>query len=547
MCGEPTSQRFWEVSRFSSATWLDVGRGVPVNARWALSAVIVGSGIVFLDGTIVTVALPAIGESLRSPRLGVLEAQSYIYNAYLLTLSALLIPAGVLTDAHGRRRMFVLGLIGFGATSALCGLAPTLEWLIAGRILQGAAGALLIPGSLAIITSGFQGTERARAFGLWAGASGITAIIGPVIGGVLVDSVSWRAAFFLNLPLVAFAWWAAVRGVAESRDPNARRIDWLGAFLSALAVGGLVLGLIRGQETNWDTPVAFAAIAVGVGASIATYRRVRSGGLIPLELFESRVFKVINVTTLLIYGGLSTVLYFLTIFLQGSLGYTATTAGLASVPAILFLAALSHRVGKWAGDKGPRGFLTVGPGLMGIGAWMLSLIPASSSAWTEIGSPPQDYTLHVLPGILVFGVGAMLMVAPLTEALMGSVDPDHAGIASAFNNAVSRIGPQLASAVIFIAVTAIFYGILSQQGVDVPDVRSTVAPLNRPAPGTGSELVEASRRASTEAFGVAMWVSASLLFAGAVTNLIGLKHCRPSGIESVTLAGQTCVPVEDSS
>src|SRR4029079_1832241 len=229
-------------------------KGVGMSRKfWIIFAAVLGSGIVFLDSTVVNVALPRIGRDLPRIFLGVLEGQSYIYNAYLLTLSSLLILAGALSDYYGRRRMFLYGLIGFGATSVLCGLAPNTELLVLFRILQGAAGAVLVPGSLALLTANFSGEEQGRAFGIWAGASGATTILGPVVGGLLVDSVSWRAAFLINIPLVALAVWATWKHVPESRDEQATsHFDWLGAAVVALAVGGLAFGTIYGQERHWS-------------------------------------------------------------------------------------------------------------------------------------------------------------------------------------------------------------------------------------------------------------------------------------------------------
>src|SRR3984893_7027114 len=238
--------------------------------RWILVAAVLGSGIVFLDSTVVTVALPRIGRDLPRSFLGVLEGQSYVYNAYLLTLSALLILAGALSDFYGRKRMFLYGLVGFGATSVLCVIAPTMELLVLFRILQGAAGAMLVPGSLALLTANFSGEEQGRAFGVWAGASGATTILGPVIGGFLVDTVSWRAAFFINVPLVIVAAWATWTHVPESRDEKATsHFDWLGAAVVALAVGGLAFGAIYGQQRAWRDPIGYVALAVGVIASVA--------------------------------------------------------------------------------------------------------------------------------------------------------------------------------------------------------------------------------------------------------------------------------------
>src|SRR5467141_4734955 len=239
------------------------------RSRWILAAAVLGSGIVFLDSTVVNVALPRIGRDLPRSFLGVLEGQSYIYNAYLLTLSALLILAGAVNDYYGRKRTFLWGLLGFGVTSVLCGFAPTTELLVLFRILQGAAGAMLVPGSLALLTANFSGEEQGRAFGTWAGASGATTILGPVIGGLLVDTISWRAAFLFNVPLIIVAVWANWNHVAESRDEQATaNFDWIGAAVVALAVGGLAFGAIYGQQRAWRDPIGYIALAVGVVASI---------------------------------------------------------------------------------------------------------------------------------------------------------------------------------------------------------------------------------------------------------------------------------------
>src|SRR5229473_1231554 len=238
--------------------------------RWILVAAVLGSGIVFLDSTVVNVALPRMGRDLSRSFLGVLEGQSYVYNAYLLTLSSLIILAGALSDFYGRRRMFLYGLAGFGATSVLCGLAPTMELLVLFRILQGVAGALLVPGSLALLTANFSGEEEGRAFGTWAGASGATTILGPLIGGLLVDTISWRAAFFINVPLVALAAWATWVHVPESRNDQATpTFDWLGAAIVAFSVGGLAFGTIYGQQREWRDPIGYIALALGVVATVA--------------------------------------------------------------------------------------------------------------------------------------------------------------------------------------------------------------------------------------------------------------------------------------
>lgn len=505
--------------------------------RWALIATVLGSSMVFLDSTVVNVALPRIGQELPTPRFGVLEAQSFVYNGYLLSLSALLILAGALNDYYGRKRMFTVGLVGFGLVSALCGAAPTMELLIVFRILQGAMGALLVPGSLSILTATFSGEEQGRAFGIWAGASAWTTILGPALGGFLVDAISWRAAFFINVPLALFAWWATARHVEESRDEEASgRFDWLGAFVVALAVGGLSLGAIRGQERQWQDPLAWAALVIGgvAAASLPYLMTRRRNPLVPPRLFRSRNFTVTNISTLAIYGSLYVIFYFLPIYLQGTIDYTATAAGLAGIPGVVFLAAFSARFGSLAGRYGPRWFMAVGPMISAIGTFWYLRMPANSAPWQARFSdarsllPPVDYWIDVFPGVLVFGIGAMVFVAPLTTALMTSVPVRNSGLASAINNAISRVGPQLAGALIFIAVTATFYAGLSARVPDMdfsdPQTRSAVSPLNEPAPSVPGSVVAVARQESTEAFRLAMGASAALLVIGGVVNAVGIRN-----------------------
>lgn len=500
------------------------------SKTWTLIAAVLGSSIVFLDSAVLTVALPAIG---REPRLfvDVLEAQNYIQYGYLLTLSSLLILAGALSDFFGRKRMFVIGLMGFGIASALCGLAPNLELLILARLLQGAAGALLVPGSLAILTNNFEGEEQGRAFGIWAAASGLAPILGPFIGGLLVDNFSWRWIFLLNLPFTVVAVWAAVKHVKESRDERSTgQFDWLGAFLVALAVGGLSFGTIYGQQRQWQDPIAFVAIAVGALTTVALplyFNRVKHP-LIPLSMFRSRNFTVTNVSTLLIYGALYVTFFFLPVFLQGTLGYSASAVGLGSIPGSVFLIFLSTRFGTLASRYGPRLFMTVGPLIMAVGLLWIARIPHDSVAWQfDIGNPQtwapsSGYFTDVLPYYLIFGVGLSIMVAPLTTALMRSVPGRQAGLASAINNAISRVGPQLAGALIFVVVTASFYVTLGGlvPGIDTTSgqVRADIPPLNQPASSVPADQVAAARIASTDAFHLAMLSASTLLFAGALTN-----------------------------
>jgi EmrB/QacA subfamily drug resistance transporter len=502
--------------------------------RWILTAAVLGSGIVFLDSTVVNVALPRIGRDLPRAFLGVLEGQSYVYNAYLLTLSALLILAGAVNDYYGRKRTFLYGLVGFGVTSALCGLAPTMEMLVVFRVLQGAAGALLVPGSLALITANFSGEEQGRAFGTWAGASGATTILGPLIGGLLVDTISWRAAFFINIPLVAVAAWATWVHVPESRDDKASgQFDWMGAAIVAFAVGGLAFGTIYSQQRAWSDPIGYVALAVGVLATIALplWMRRAIHPLIPLELFRSRNFTVTNISTLLIYGALYVTFYYVGLFQQGTLGYAAAAAGAAGIPGSLFLIFFSRRFGTLAARYGPRMFMAVGPVLMGLGVLWYARVPASSTAWKLVPGnpktywPPLSYFTDFLPGSIIFGLGIMVLVAPLTTALMTSVPVRNSGLGSAINNAISRVGPQLAGALIFVFLTATFYSTLASHvpGLDVTSeaFRNSVSPLNTPA---NPLLVAPVRDASTSSFHLAMIIGAGLLLAGAIVNAVGIRN-----------------------
>lgn len=531
--------------------------------RWTMVAVILGSGIVFLDTTVVTLALPRIGQELPSGLIGVLEGQSYVANGYLVTLSALLILAGAMNDYFGRSRMFGIGLLSFGATSLMCGLAPNLELLILFRVLQGASGALLVPGSLSIITATFQGEERGRAFGVWAGASAVTTIIGPVVGGVLVNSVSWRAAFLINVPLLAVAYYATRRHVPESRDTEATgQFDWLGAGVVVLAVAGLSFGAIRGQQSEWQDSSAFVALAVGAVATAAfpILMSRRPNPLVPLDLFRSRNFSVTNISTFLIYGALYVTLGFAGIFLIGTLGYNEPGAGIAGLPSTLLLALLSTRFGGLAGRYGPRTFMAVGPLLMAAGLLWLARIPMDSAPWVfGFGSgqtllPPADYLVDILPGYVVFGFGLAIMVAPLTTALMSSVPEHNSGVASAINNAISRVGPPLAGALIFIAIAGSFYDNLADRApaVDVssPAVRRQISPLNPPPEDADPTTVSAVRGASTDAFSMAMIVSAGLMVLGAGVNAFGIhnpKRGERAGGEAVGLGPDAGAPVEKSS
>jgi len=499
-------------------------------------AAIVGSSMVFLDGTVMNLALKKIGEQLPATLVSTLEGQTYAVSGYLAVLAALLVLAGALADYHGRRRVFAIGLVGFGAASALCGLAPNMELLVLFRLLQGAAGALLVPCSLAILTALFEGQARARAFGLWAAATSATAVVGPVVGGLLVDGVSWRAAFFINLPLVVIALYATARYMAETRAEDATGgFDWLGSAVAIVAVGGLAFGAIRGQDRRWEDPLAWGALAAGAVALVAfpVLMARRPNPLVPLALFRRRRFATINLSTLLIYAALYTTLWFQALFLQGVIGYSATAAGIVGLPTWVMLTLLSARVGELAGRYGSRPFLVVGPLIMAAGLLWLARVPATTEPWAlafDVPStfvPPLSSVVDILPFVLLQGFGISLVVAPLTATLMSSVPVRNAGVASAINNAVSRIGQPLVSALIFVVVSGSFYAALAGAvpGVDPadPTLRSLVQPLNPPAASASPAIAAAARIASVDALRLAAVVCALLLAGGSLANWFGLR------------------------
>jgi EmrB/QacA subfamily drug resistance transporter len=512
--------------------------------RWTLAAAVLGSGIVFLDSTIVNLALKRIGQELPTTNLGVLEGQAYINSGYLAVLAALLIIAGALADEYGRRRIFVIGLVGFGIVSVLCGIAPTMEFLVVARLLQGAAGALLVPGSLAIITASFEGAARARAFGLWASATSALTLLGPVVGGLIVDNLTWRLAFLVNVPLVAIAAYAAIRHVTESRNPDADpRFDWVGSIVGALAVGGLAFGAIRGQDRQWNDSIAWIALAVGVVCLVLfpILMARRPHPLVPLSLFRIREFAVINLSTFLIYGALYVGFTYSALLYQGTLGYSALGSAIVGLPTGILLVTFSARVGGLVGRFGPRIFLVVGPLLMAAGQLWLARIPATSAPWVaslnDIKSliPPIDVVIDVLPAVILFGIGISMVVAPLTSTLMSSIPSANSGLGSAINNALSRVGQPLIGALIFIAISASFYSSLATQvpGLDPSDpaIRAAIVPLNPPKAGVSQEEAAAAKVASVDAFHLAALVSVGLLVAGAATNGIGLRRERVAGVD----------------
>jgi EmrB/QacA subfamily drug resistance transporter len=409
------------------------------RGRWTLAAVILGSGAAFLEGSVVSIALPAIGREFDL-ELGGLQ---WIVNGYMIALSSLIILGGSLGDQYGRRRIFVIGAVGFSVASVLSALAPSAEVLVSARVLQGAAGAMMVPGSLAILEASFAPEDRGQAIGAWAGFAGISTAIGPFAGGALIDAGSWRLVFLIVVVVAGPAALIALRYIPESRDEELTgRPDWLGAALVSFGLGGVVYALVETGGRGLDDPIVAVLGVLGVAllvAFVGVERRV-SRPLIPFEVFRSRQFSGANLATLANYFALGGAFFFLALELQTVLGYSALEAGAATFPATLLLLLLSPQAGKISGRIGPRWPMTVGPLVTAVGFLLLGRLDADS-----------HYITDVLPGILVFGFGLTTFVAPLTTAVLAAV-PDHqAGLASAISNAFARLAQLGSSAVLPLA------------------------------------------------------------------------------------------------
>lgn len=395
------------------------------EARWVLLATVLGSGIAFLDGTIVNVALPSIAADLDAS----LADLQWVLDAYLVTLSALVLLGGSLGDRFGRRRVFLLGLGGFTVASGLCGLAPDVRVLIAARALQGVGAALLVPGSLAILAAVFAPEDRAKAVGAWSGLGGVASAVGPFLGGWLIDSVSWRLAFFVNLPFAAVVALAS-RHVPETRSGTEDHLDLRGAATASAGLAMLTFGLIE------EVPGATVA-GLGLLAAFLVVEARSPQPMLPLGIFRSRQFSGANATTFAVYAALSGAFFLLAVELQASLGYSALEAGSALLPVTLIMLALSARAGALAQRIGPRLPMAVGP--LGVAAGLL--------LWTRVDAG-STYVGAVLPGAVVFGLGLSLTVAPLTATIMAAADEQHLGVASGVNNAVARVAGLLAVALL---------------------------------------------------------------------------------------------------
>jgi EmrB/QacA subfamily drug resistance transporter len=404
------------------------------QGRWVLATAVLGSAMVFVDGTVVNVALPHIGSALHSGLSGL----TWTINAYTLTLASMILLGGSLGDRFGRKQVFVVGVVWFAAASLLCGLAPNIDSLIAARALQGVGGALLTPGSLAILQSSFRTEDRARAIGAWSGLAGIAGAAGPFVGGWLVEVASWRWIFLINLPFAVVVVYAAVRHVPESRDPSAsHHVDVFGAALGALGLGALTQGLIAWQEKGSGS--VLLAVGVGISALIGfvVQEHRAADPMLPLGIFSSRLFTAANLVTFAVYAALGGVFFWLVLFLQVVPRFAPLEAGLALIPMTVLMLLLSARAGALATRIGPRLPMTVGPLLCAVGVGLLSRLGTSTS-----------YATDVLPPVILFGLGLSLTVAPLTATVLAAAPDNHAGLASGVNNAVARVAGLLAVAVL---------------------------------------------------------------------------------------------------
>ena len=495
--------------------------------RFTIIATILGSIVVFLDATVVNVALPVISDDLGTG----LADQQWVVEAYLLALVALLLVGGSLGDQFGRRRIFIIGLGLFGVTSILCGIAPSSGVLIASRGLQGLAGALLVPGSLAILAATFEGAERGKAVGTWTAWTGIATVIGPAGGGALIEALSWRAIFLVNVPLILVTMWIAHRCVRESVDPEAdRHIDWLGILMSAVGLGLPVFALIQQPTHGWGDPMVFGSLIAGIAifALFIVWESRYPHAILDLSLFKVRNFAVTNIETLVVYAGLFGAFFFITLFLQQTAGYSPIGAGLATTPVSVVMFVLSPRFGKMSTGIGPRVPMSIGPVIGGIGLLLLMRVGAD---------PDPNYLTEVLPALLVFGVGLSATVAPLTATALNSVEERHVGIASGINNGVSRVAGLLAIAILGALIAGKFTSTIdsnlagkqlspqAEQSVnDAKEKPLGAADTADLAAVEASTVDDAVSDASTQSFHLGVAVGGVLMIIGGVIAGIGLRN-----------------------
>ncbi len=505
-----------------------------------LLAAVLGTSVVFLDATVTSVALPAIRGDLG----GGLAGQQWVTNAYLLALGSLLLIGGSLGDVFGQKRVFLVGVAGFGVTSALCAVATSIPELCVFRSMQGVCAALVTPTALALIIHVFPEDERARAIGTWTAASSIVGVIGPFIGGVLIAAGSWRLIFLLNAPLVLVTVTLTARGVPPGESAgSAERLDFPGAFLAAVTLSGLVFAVTEEPARGWSTLV-IGSLAVGILGGIAFVgREARTRApMLPLSLFRERNFTIGNLATLTAYLGLGGVIFLLPVFLQEVSGYSPVQAGLALLPVTLLMITLSRRFGALADRVGSRVLISVGALVAGCGLLLLARVDQRA-----------DYVAEVLPALLVFGLGLAMLVAPLTATVLGAVEEDHAGVAAAVNTTLSRVAQLFAVAVLGAVVSLAFAG-----RVDATLRRTAIGPGSRAAinrakrqplgspslvgapPGERALLRATFEDASVHAFRVADTIAAVLVASGGLIAFAGIRNPRRSVAAELCPAGALC-------
>ena len=486
--------------------------------KLVLVASILGSFVAFLDVSVVNVALPAIRNDLG----GGMSAQQWIVDAYLVTLGSFILLAGSLSDLFGRKRVFVAGLIGFGVTSLLAAIAPGATVLIVARGLQGATGALLVPSSLAIIVANFKGAEQGKAIGTWTAWTGVAFIVGPLVGGALVDVSSWRWVFAINVVPIAATVAVVARMPAEPRPAEKSHVDLPGAILCAVGLGGMIYGLIEAPARGWGAPSIYLPLVGGAAAFAAflIYERSAPHPMLDFKLFRIRNFARGNIATAAIYAGLTAFTFVLTVYLQQVSGYSATASGLALLPVTILMFLLSPVAGRLAGKHGPRWFMTFGPLIAAAGFLLLLRMHARASFFAD-----------VLPGILLFGLGLAATVSPLTAAILGDIDQRQAGIGSAINNAIARVAGLLAVAAIGALLAARFGAAIDAHPADhrAADAQAFLAdakerPLVTSVPKEHADLHPLLEDASVSALRASLWAMAGLLVAGGLISAAGIRN-----------------------
>lgn len=496
------------------------------SGKWILAATILGSSLAFIDGTVVNIALPALQKDLQATVVGV----QWVIESYSLLLAALLLVGGSMGDRYGRRRIFVVGVAIFAAASAACGFASDIGQLIAARALQGIGAALLVPGSLAIISNSFAEEDRGRAIGTWSGFSAITAAIGPVLGGWLVETVSWRAVFFINIPVAILVIIISFRHVPESSNDAKGRLDWTGAILATLGLGALIYGLIESSSRGFTHPAILAALisAVIFLVLFVVVEARTENPMLPLALFRSRTFTGANLLTFFLYGALSGTLFFLPLNLIQVQRYSPTAAGAALLPLILIIFLLSRWAGSLVQKYGARIPLVIAPLIAAAGFALFVPPGVGGSYWTTY-----------FPAVVVLGIGMAISVAPLTTTVMNSVARDRAGVASGINNAVSRTAGLLAIAVLGIVILHTFNRSLDDRLAKI-DASASVKhsldtqrtrlagielPESIPAP-TREVLVDSVNRSFVDGFRAVMLTGAALALGSAVTALLLISGAK---------------------